>query len=477
MLNKNPIFAWSMRRLFLILVSLCLVCSLLSAQSAQKADELFSAQQYNDALKQYEALLRVSPQQQLYQYRYARCLQETGRKEEAVRWFEVAGERYLLRNFYLAGLYNDTYRFDAAVMTIEKYLAAIDSTSERFEAANTILREARKGARFIKRVDDIVITDSIILPKKRFLEAYDLSSECGILEADTNGVNYTNARGDRRLLSKDGRLLTCERFLDNWSQCDTLPEPLNGDFSSDYPYMLSDGITMYFASDDAAGMGGYDIFKTRYNTATKTWLTPENIGFPFNSRRNDYMLAIDEQRGVGFFATDRRTADDSVTVYRFLLNEEKTILRDTTEEYVRKAAQLLVYGRALNAESKTEYQAEQSSSHKADTAEATQRIIINDSIIYKSLQEFRSDEARHLAAEYADLLKRIEEECLSLEENRRLFSQASDDTQKSSLRAIILTQEKTLRLFSADSHRLLKVLRREELNSLNPEELKPVTTE
>ena len=34
---------------------------------------------------------------------------------------------------------------------------------------------------------------------------------------------------------------------------------------------------------------GYDIFVTRYNTNTYSYLMPENVGMPFNSPYNDYM--------------------------------------------------------------------------------------------------------------------------------------------------------------------------------------------
>ena len=49
---------------------------------------------------------------------------------------------------------------------------------------------------------------------------------------------------------------------------------------------MADGVTIYYASD-GEGLGGYDIFVTRYNTNTDTYLVPENVGMPFNSPYND----------------------------------------------------------------------------------------------------------------------------------------------------------------------------------------------
>lgn len=56
---------------------------------------------------------------------------------------------------------------------------------------------------------------------------------------------------------------------------------------------MADGVTIYYASD-GEGLGGYDIFVTRYNTNTDTYLVPENVGMPFNSPYNDYMYVIDD---------------------------------------------------------------------------------------------------------------------------------------------------------------------------------------
>jgi hypothetical protein len=41
--------------------------------------------------------------------------------------------------------------------------------------------------------------------------------------------------------------------------------------------VLTDGITIYYASDNENSMGGYDIFVTRYNTGTDTFLNPETF--------------------------------------------------------------------------------------------------------------------------------------------------------------------------------------------------------
>lgn len=82
-------------------------------------------------------------------------------------------------------------------------------------------------------------------------------------------------------------------------------------------------MTIYYASDGDGSMGGYDIFVTRYNTNTDTYLVPENVGMPFNSPYNDYMYVIDEYNNLGWFASDRYQPEDKVCIYVFVPNDSK----------------------------------------------------------------------------------------------------------------------------------------------------------
>ncbi|MDE7443147.1 MAG: hypothetical protein K2M65_03195, partial [Muribaculaceae bacterium] len=49
-----------------------------------------------------------------------------------------------------------------------------------------------------------------------------------------------------------------------------------------------------------------------------TFLSPQNVGMPYNSPYDDYLLAIDEQTGAGWWATDRNQLGDQITIYKFI---------------------------------------------------------------------------------------------------------------------------------------------------------------
>ena len=90
--------------------------------------------------------------------------------------------------------------------------------------------------------------------------------------------------------------------------------------------MLSDGCTFYFASRSEQGLGGYDIFRSYRDSETGEFQNPVNMGLPYNSPADDYMLAIDEYTGAGWWATDRAGTTDEegnelLTIYVFVPSE------------------------------------------------------------------------------------------------------------------------------------------------------------
>ncbi|MDE7407924.1 MAG: hypothetical protein K2M76_05835, partial [Muribaculaceae bacterium] len=169
--------------------------------------------------------------------------------------------------------------------------------------------------------------------KTNFFEAYRLSAESGKLmgawmlpegfDASDDAVVYMPENGQRMIWSLNpggGKsvLVESNELTDGtWEKPHGLGTLVNEGGNAAYPYLLNDGVTLYFANDGDNSLGGYDIFITRRGDDGKL-LAPQNIGMPYNSPYDDYMLAIDENTGVGWWATDCNQLGDSITIYRFI---------------------------------------------------------------------------------------------------------------------------------------------------------------
>ncbi|WP_243651023.1 OmpA family protein [Hymenobacter gummosus] len=81
----------------------------------------------------------------------------------------------------------------------------------------------------------------------------------------------------------------------DWGPAKSIGSQINTKFDDDSPYLSRDGKTLYFSSRGHNTMGGYDIFKSTWDEAARTWGRPENMGYPVNTPDDDtyYRLSPD----------------------------------------------------------------------------------------------------------------------------------------------------------------------------------------
>ncbi len=203
--------------------------------------------------------------------------------------------------------------------------------------------------------------------------------------------------------------------------------------------MMADGITLYFASDKPDGLGGYDIYMTRFSPITNEYLPAQNIGMPFNSTANDYMFAVDETNRVGMFATDRNQSPDSVAVYRFVFDKEKKMLKETDPETLRAYARLSKYNKAESIPSPKN----QTEKNKTIAKNNGINFIVNAEITYNSLNDFKTDDTKNRFLALQILKSDFELLQGKLQQKREEFSD-SEGSEKENLSWEILTIEKEL---------------------------------
>ena len=332
----------------------------------------------------------------------------------------------------------------------------------------------------------IVIIDSIVTDKDRFLSQYRLSSETGTLTTtgqffgkSLSGYAFLNEMGNKVYFSRtDGsgfhRLYTSDKLGTVWGEGTPLKGLSEGITDADYPFMMNDGITFYFAAQGEESIGGYDIFFTRYDSRSGSFLKPENIGMPFNSEANDYMYAADEETGIGYFVSDRRQPEGKVCVYIFILPETRRSYDPSkyTEQQIRDFADITriadTWGNGnerraaldrLKAIGTTD------APPAAETASATNTaIVINDRLTYTSVKDFRSPAA---ANHYRELLKARERQATieaDLQKTRDRYARADEDGRRL-LREVILHNEEQALLLRDTIHALEKQIRNEENNN------------
>ncbi|MBA6152326.1 OmpA family protein [Gelidibacter maritimus] len=119
-----------------------------------------------------------------------------------------------------------------------------------------------------------------------------------------------------------------EGYVDeSYSEPVNLGKTINTAHREQFPFVGAEG-TLYFASDGHQGMGGLDLFVSKfYNNA---YSKPLNLGATINSEMDDFGYVLKEDDDTGYFASNRMGHDN---LYAFTRTENER--QFTVEGYVQ----------------------------------------------------------------------------------------------------------------------------------------------
>lgn len=314
------------------------------------------------------------------------------------------------------------YEFSEAAKQLNSVIAATSSPEKR-DSLQHLLRQAEQGFQMLHATQRVVFVDSLVVDKNLLLTVLQLSEETGRWTKTSDlfqpgsapkhigEVAFINSLNNAAFFSASPQenglqLQSAHRSEQRWSSPMALQGIDNTYVAPDYPFVQSDGVTLYFAAKGEESLGGYDIFVTRYNPETRQYVRPSNLGFPFNSPANDYFYAVDPVAGIGFFATDRRQPEGKVCIYTFIPTTERTTYSSEDMVTLRAAAQISSIAASqegqmevLQAFLRKQQQADLSPTPKKETF----RFVVNDEKVYTTLSAFRQPQARRLVEQWLEL--------------------------------------------------------------------------
>lgn len=374
------------------------------------------------------------------------------------------------------------YKFADAENYLVKAIQQLQKKNQPTIQEEELLETARKGRIKLQATEQVMLIDSLVMPKAEVLNAIKISSECGsihplnkIIKDDKSFSSYfQNQLGDKRMYAqpnKNGKLRLVESLLiaNEWSA----PTPLKGleeeeNDNFNFPFMLTDGITMYFAAENSESVGGYDIFMTRYDADTQKYLVPDNIGMPFNSPANDYLYVIDEYNNLGYFVSDRHQPVDSVCLYTFIPNEKRSIydIDAIGEEKLRNLAKInSIKDTWINPAAVKEAQKRLADTRNAKESETQKHdfvFILNDQHTYYTLSDFKQPKAKERAQWWIENKKDLQSRSQELNRLRARYI-AGNETQKAQIAPQIRLNEEKLEQIEQDLRKLEKEIRKFEL--------------
>ena len=365
----------------------------------------------------------------------------------------------------------------ALAMSLTLSASAQKKKAKHKKAATTIVESP--GLKIYKSMipstAKLMFIDSVVVDKNDFLSAIPLNTEAGKISMhDSIFAQYQNEFGDRLFFasgdSTSSKMYSADRLGNRWDKPTQHFNDVEGINFVNYPFLMSDGVTLYFAAKGDKSMGGYDIFMSTFDYDNGSFYTPENIGLPYNSTANDYLLAIDEIDKLGWLVTDRRQPEGKVCIYTFVPTDTRQGFDDDdlTDEEIEKYSRILrisdtwKFGNRAEALKRLD-DLKKRLAAKHVKAKADTRFVINDNTVYYSVDNFKSSKAKSLYIRFLEKKANLEEIKTKLDEARQQYHESSN---KASLSYKIKTLEKSEESLTKEIKDLQKNIRYTELNNL-----------
>ncbi|MDD3875667.1 MAG: hypothetical protein PHT69_03545 [Bacteroidales bacterium] len=278
----------------------------------------------------------------MYNYKFGVCMLMADKRdmlkplqylEFAVQLDEIPPEAY----YYLGLAYHYNYRFSEAIRAYNTFL---QKSSRRLQSklnANRQIEMCYNGIALLSKVRDLYVIESSHVGQRNFQRSYVLNDFGGrflalpeelrthtdkrmehyplvffnesyeYLYFSSYGENIENGKDIYRVLrNEDG----------TWGTAERLPDIINTVYEDDYPFASNDGKTLYFSSKGHNSMGGYDIFRTTFDTINDTWTPLENLDFAINTPFDDILFITDPGMEFAYFASDRVSDVGMINVYK-----------------------------------------------------------------------------------------------------------------------------------------------------------------
>ncbi|MFA6872771.1 MAG: hypothetical protein WCQ86_02150 [Bacteroidaceae bacterium] len=409
----------------------------------------------------------------------AKKMLEGGDKIQAEKALKkLAARRDIEANLLLGKYYLSEYRFEESKDFLTTYQTLATKAKKTVDPdAEKLFDQATLGYKMSLGVAKIAFIDTFSVDKKTFLETYKISENTGTLfMQDSVGTGFENELENMQIYSQKGQLYSRQKRLGEWSNPLLLSSVINTEEGCNYPFLRSDGITFYFASKGHNSLGGYDLFITRYNNDKDSFLEPKNLGMPFNSPSNDYMMVIDEVNNLGWFASDRNQPEGRVCIYVFIPEESLTVYDQQTMEQAQliRLARITTLKDSWKDKEKEVQEAKirlqkvlENSAKDRELKKRTKdfELVINDEHTYTSFKDFHSSTAKQQATQWQEKQKQYKALVQKISQARTKYA-AANTTEKQNMRLSILDLEKRERSLSEEIAQLELSIRREELKSL-----------
>lgn len=306
-----------------------------------QADALFDKGEYAKAYPMYSQLVSLAPQDYELNYRFGACAIYGGDdKSKAIGYLKFAVQGPATSNlaWYFLGRANQLdYRFDEAITAYRHFRGTADKKLLARFPVDAMEQQCRNGKFLLSNLKDIQVLNKVEVEAADFFRFYDLDDIGGKIvvtppelltsfDRKSEGLflTYLPAAGGAIYFSsygkdgKTGKDIYRSELLPTggYGTPVKLAGYVNTPQDEDFAVLAPDGKTFYFCSKGHNSMGGYDVFKSSYDSGMDVFGAPENMDFAVNTPADELLYIVGPDGKQACFASDRDSKQGMVNVYR-----------------------------------------------------------------------------------------------------------------------------------------------------------------
>jgi hypothetical protein len=303
------------------------------------AEKLFSDKKYIEASSHFLHFLSLEPNDYELNFKYGTCVIYTeSDKTKALKYLQYSVKSPTidpLAYYYLAKAYQISFRFSSAMKQFEIFKIMAPKLVSKYNVESEI-RSCANGKELLKNFSEIIVLSKKQASLDKIQYSYDLAGMGGKLIVTEQFQSKIDKKNGHRAMvffpdDPQGKIIYSSygevenNGLDLYmitklpggglSEPQKLPDNINTFLDDDYGFLHPDGKTFYFSSKGHNSMGGYDIFKSEYNSRNNTFSRPINVDFKINTPADDILYIVDATGDYAYFSSNRASKGGYYDVY------------------------------------------------------------------------------------------------------------------------------------------------------------------
>ncbi len=309
-------------------------------QKRERADAFFDEKNWSAAEVLYASIIADAPTNHDLNFSYGTCLLFGSKnKEEAIKRlrFSLTGAGIDKRAYYYLGrAYHLNYQFNEAIKNYQKFKEL--NTKNEFTDLNVDadLKACNFGKKLLSDITNLIVIQKTELKEDNFYDLYKLDDIGGtILVTDQFQSKLDQKKNHRPIIhfptnspyiyyssygvdGSTGLDIYVKKKLPGgeWSEAQKVRGQVNTELDENFAYMHPSGEYLYFCSKGHNSMGGYDVFRSKYDEESQSFGPPDNLDFAISSPDDDLLFVVDSLDKVAYFASSRESAQGKLTVYK-----------------------------------------------------------------------------------------------------------------------------------------------------------------